>query len=152
LEWHSSAQREAWKARPESADLERAIQALPASFPWPPRACSRRRKFVDQGLGTVEQQQILIRDKIVMPIAQSHVLVALGRQVRQGMAQGIDQAQADDVPRPFVAGRVDAEVGRRRLDAGDDGAGRIHQRAVPVEDDQFKALAHIPFSRFVRVF
>jgi hypothetical protein len=28
------------------------------------------------------------------------------------VAQGIDQAEADDVPRALLAGRLDAEVGR----------------------------------------
>jgi hypothetical protein len=46
----------------------------------------------------------------MLPIAQSDVLVALCRQVGQGMAQRIDQAEADDVAGALVAGRGDAEV------------------------------------------
>ena len=45
--------------------------------------------LADQGLGTVKKQEILILRQIVMPVAQCHVLIAFGRQVRQRVAQRI---------------------------------------------------------------
>ncbi len=138
------------KARAQPADLEGTVQPLARLAGRHGQKMAGRREFVDQCFGAIEQQQILVARHVVMTIAQCDVLIAFLGQVRQGVAQGIDQAEADDVVRPLVGWLRNPQIARCRLDAGDDGTGRIHQRTVPVEDDQFKTFAHSPCFSFGR--
>ena len=69
-----------------------------------------------------------------MAIALGHRRVAVDRQIRCGMAHGVDQAEPDDVPGLFVARRLMSNVTAGRLNRLDDRPGRIEQRPIPVEN------------------
>ena len=138
------------EARTQAGDLEGPIQPLARLARRYRKMVASPGQFLDQFRRAIEQQQILVAQQIVVAITLRDIAVALRRQIRQGVAQGVDQAETDDVLRPLVRWRLNAEILRRGLDAGDDGTRRIHQSTVPVEDNQFKSFGHNPFFSFGR--
>ena len=52
----------------------------------------------------------------------------------------LGKSQADDVPYRFPIRNINGHVRRCGLHAGNDSSLRIHQRAVPIENQQFKTI------------
>src|SRR6185295_6425757 len=72
----------------------------------------------------------------VLAVQRHKVRVAACRKLRHGPAQRVVQPQADDVARPLLVRHRQAHLAGRLPDAFGDGAGRVDDRAVPVEDDE----------------
>lgn len=88
-----------------------------------------------------EELGSLILDQIVKPVALGEPRIIGGIDARRGHGQRVAQAEPDHVAGGLVGRRGHAEIAARGLDALRDVRGRIHQRAVPVEDDQIKLLS-----------
>src|SRR5687768_8166040 len=62
--------------------------------------------------------------------------------VRQYVRHGLVQAEADDVMGPLVRRNRKTEIAARSLERCHDHRSRIHEGAVPVENQQLEAPAH----------
>src|SRR5260221_13600324 len=78
----------------------------------------------------------------MLAIALNECRDALRREPRDGMPQSIVQPEADDVARLLARWHLQAEVSGSPLDAFRNGACRVDDRAVPVEDQKRIAMRH----------
>ncbi len=101
-------------------------------------------QLIHQRLDAGKQAQLLILRQIVMAVACRDLGIAAGVQLGHGLLQGVLQAQADDMTGAGLGRWRQTQIGRGLLDGMHDGGRRIHQRTVPVKDDEFKTTSHVP--------
>src|SRR3989338_3338305 len=90
----------------------------------------------------LKQRNMGVTAQIVVAIPLNQPRIFFIRQFWQQGLQGLDQPQADDLARGTVTRDRLANIFTGALDRIDNHTGGIHQRAVPIEDQQVKLLGH----------
>jgi S-adenosylmethionine:diacylglycerol 3-amino-3-carboxypropyl transferase len=136
--------------RPRSGRVEQARQlrlvehAVQAHAPLAGRdreQVAHVAQFREQFAHAGKQLDALVVQQVVVAVAFGEPRIVGRIEARRGDLQRIAQAEADHVAGRLVGRRGQAEIAARGLDAVRDVRSRIHQRAVPVEDDQIKLLS-----------
>src|SRR5438876_7767605 len=127
------------KIRLQAGRLQRALQPAPA-LAGRDRQQTGLRQSLQQSFYAGKQPYRSVARQERPAIELYELGVALCRQAGDREPQRILQPEADDVARAAAVGHLEPELGACLLDAFDDGAGGIDQRAIPVEDDE--RIAH----------
>ena len=102
-----------------------------------------RRERVDHLGHAVEQRELVIRRQIVMAVTLDHARIRSLVQIGHRVPKRIAQAEPDHIARALLGNLGQAEVAGRGLHRTHDRPRGVHQRAVPVEDDQIEMLSHV---------
>src|SRR6266480_2223086 len=127
------------KIRLQAGRLQRALQPAPA-LAGRDRQQTGLRQGLQQSFYAGKQPYRIFALQEMLAIELYELGVALRRQSGDREPQRILQPEADDMARAAAVRHLEAELGACLLDAFDDGAGGIDQRAIPVEDDE--RIAH----------
>src|SRR5690606_1790826 len=94
------------------------------------------REPLEQADDTFEGDERGVAREVVQPIALQVLRHALARQLGHRVRECLEHAEPDDMRSALGRRHRQPEVGGRLADRVDDRTGRVHQGAVPVEDDE----------------
>ena len=131
------------KIRPQAGVVEYPVEAAAAFAGGDGEQKSLFVQLAYRLVGAREQRNLGVLGHEMDAVALGQPGVIRLHHVGKQGGNRLVQPQADDVARRVIARFVHADVAAGGLDRGDDGGRRIHQRAIPVEYQQFKSLRHV---------
>jgi hypothetical protein len=93
---------------------------------------------LQQGQDAVKQTNVVLVGQVVVAVTCAKLRVLVGGHVRGRMGQGRQQGHANHIGGGLVVGHGATDIAHGFLNAAGDDAGRVEQRAVPIEGDQVK--------------
>src|SRR4051812_16133547 len=121
--------------RLQSSRLQRTIEAAPA-FAGGDAENSLLAQGLEQIADAAKELHCVLGRAEMPAIALDEFRDALGPQSRDRVAQRVVKTETDDVARLLLRRHLQVQIGRGEPNAFRDGASRVDDRAVPVEDHE----------------